>query len=150
MTVKQMWEAFLKVTPEAAGEEVEAWCYGGKNADQLAALTAVGIKTATSSAFPMYKATGEPLPCANAYSVLMRTDGRAVCVLYTTRVYVAPFREIGEVHAWREGEGDRSLDHWRRVHEAFFSECMEKEGLTFNEDTDVVCEEFTKVFPIVS
>ena len=26
----------------------------------------------------------------------------------------------------------------------------EKEGLTFNEDTDVVCEEFTKVFPILS
>ena len=78
MTVKQMWKAFLKVAPEAALQEVEAWHYSGKDADQLAELTVRGIKTATSSAYPMYAATGEPLPRANSYSVLTGTDGSAL------------------------------------------------------------------------
>ena len=150
MTVKQMWKAFLRVTPEAAGEEVEAWHYGGEHADQLAALTYLGIKTATSSAYPMYEATGEPLPRSGAYSVVMKTNGEAVCVVYTTRVYVVPFCDVSEEHAWREGEGDRSLLYWRRVHRDFFSTCMEKENLEFNETTGVVCEEFSRVFPTLS
>ena len=150
MTVKQMWEAFLRVTPEAADEEVEAWYYGGENADQLAALTYLGIKTATSSAYPLYEATGEPLPRSGEYSVVMKTNGEAVCIVYTTRVCVVPFCDVSKEHAWREGEGDRSLAYWRRVHREFFSACMEKEDLTFSEDTGVVCEEFTRVFPTLS
>lgn len=64
MTAKQMWKAFLKMTPTAAQEDVEAWYYTGTDADKLAELTAMGIKTATSSAYPMYEAVGEPLPRA--------------------------------------------------------------------------------------
>ena len=150
MTAKQMWEAFLKLTPEAAGEEVEAWHYGGKEANKLAELTARGIKTATSSAYPMYEATGEELPRSGVYSVVLGRNDKAMCVIYTTRVYVIPFREVSEQHARREGEGDRSLAHWRRVHEEFFSTCMEKEGLAFSEDMNVVCEEFTMVYPVLS
>ena len=150
MTAKQMWEAFLKIYPAAAGEEVEAWYYGGKNADHLAELTARGIKTATSSAYPMYEAQGEPLPQAGTYSVVMRKDGTAVCVVYTTKVYVVPYEAVSPEHAWREGEGDRSLGYWRTVHEAFFSESLEKVGLTFSRDTGVVCEEFTRVYPALS
>ena len=150
MTVKQMWKAFLRVTPEAAGEEVEVWHYGGERAEQLAALTYLGIKTATSSAYPMYEATGEPLPRSGAYSVVMKNNGEAVCVVYTTRVYVVPFCDVSEEHAWREGEGDRSLLYWQRVHREFFSTCMEKENLEFNETTGVVCEEFSRVFPTLS
>ena len=150
MTVRQMWKAFLKVTPEAAGEEVEAWCYGGKDADKLADLTLRGVKTATSSAYPMYTATGEPLPQAGTYSVVMRTNGEAVCVVYTSRVYVVPYREVSAEHAWREGEGDRSLAHWRKVHEAFFATDLAEAGLAFTDETGVVCEEFSRVFPVLS
>ena len=147
MTAKQMWEAYLKINPAAAREAVEAWHYGGESADKLAELTAMGIKTATSSAYPIYEAEGEELPRSGVYSVVLRTDGRAVCVVYTTRVYVVPFRDVSEEHAWREGEGDRSLTYWRKVHEEFFSTCLEKEGLAFVDDMGVVCEEFTRVYP---
>ena len=150
MTAKQMWKAFLKIAPEAAGYEAEAWCYGGDEADKLAELTARGRKTATSSAYPIYEAVGAELPRSGEYSVLMRRDGSAVCVVYTSNVYVVPYRDVSEHHAWREGEGDRSLTYWRKVHESFFSECMEKEGLAFNEDMGVVCEEFSRVFPPLS
>lgn len=82
--------------------------------------------------------------------MVLRPDGRAVCVVYTTRVYVVPFREVSAEHAWREGEGDRSLAHWRKVHEEVFSAVLEKQGLAFSEDMGVVCEEFTVVYPSLS
>ena len=150
MTAKQMWEAFLKITPSAAGETVEAWHYTTDQADHLALLTALGIKTATSSAYPVYETVGEELPRSGEYSIVMRKDGTAVCVVYTTRVYVVPFREVTADHAWREGEGDRSLAHWRKVHKEFFSTSMEKVGLSFSDDMGVVCEEFTRVYPVLS
>lgn len=150
MTAKKMWEAFLKIAPEAASQEVQSWHYSGKDADLLAELTVRGIKTATSSAYPVYQAVGEELPRPGEYSILTRSNGAAVCVIYTTHVYVVPYKDVSERHAWREGEGDRSLDHWRKVHYEFFSESLEKEGLAFNENMGVVCEEFSRVFPPLS
>ena len=64
MTAKQMWKAFLKITPSVSKQKFEAWCYGGTEPDKLAELTFNGIKTATSSAYPMYAAVGAALPCA--------------------------------------------------------------------------------------
>ena len=150
MTAKQMWKAFLKIAPEASGKEVDAWHYSGEDGDRLAELTARGIKTATSSAYPVYEAVGETLPQSGEYSVVTRRDGTAVCVVYTSKVYVIPYKDVSEAHAWREGEGDRTLSYWRKVHQAFFTECLEQQGLSFSEDMGVVCEEFSRVFPPVS
>ena len=50
-------------------------------------------------------------------------------------------------HAFREGEDDRSLASWRRAHEAFFTREMASIGRIFDENMNVVCEEFEKVFP---
>ena len=33
-----------------------------------------------------------------------------------------PFDEVSKEHAYKEGEGDRSLAYWRDVHEDFFAE----------------------------
>ena len=148
MTAQQMWKEFIQLHPEAAGGEMEAWCYGGEEADELARLTAEGIKTATASAYPLYALEGEKLPAEGAYSVILRTDETAVCIIRTDRVYVVPFRDISAEQAWREGEGDRSLAYWRRAHEAFFTQEMQQAGLKFSEDMPVVCEEFSVVYPL--
>ena len=42
----------------------------------------------------------------------------------------------------RPGEGDRSLEYWRNTHRRFFIEELCKDGLDFNEDMELVCEEF--------
>ena len=51
-------------------------------------------------------------------------------------------------HAFKEGEGDKSLAYWRQVHEEFFTEWMSEAGLTFTPDSKVVLEEFRKVYPL--
>jgi uncharacterized protein YhfF len=53
---------------------------------------------------------------------------------------------VSEEHAYKEGEGDRSLSYWREVHKRFFLPQMEEAGLSFTDDMLVVCEEFIKVF----
>ena len=140
MTAQEMWSA------SGIQAEYEAWAFGD-DPDTLAELVRTGAKTATASAYPFYELEGEELPKAGEYSVILDTRDEAVCIIRTTKVYVTPYREVTAEQAWKEGEGDRSLDYWHRVHEAFFRKELEAVGLTFTEDMGVVCEEFEVVYP---
>ena len=145
MTEREMWNAYINLHPEAASSKYEAWVYGDAP-DYLARLTVDGIKTATASVSAIYEIANELMPKAGDYSVVLWEDGSAACVIRTTRVYVIPYRDVSSEQAYKEGEGDRSLSYWRKVHKVFFSRELEAAGLTFSEDMDVVCEEFEVVF----
>ena len=108
-----------------------------------------GRKTATASAYPLYAPEDEPIPTAGEYSVILNSADEAVCIIRNTRVTIVPYREITAEHAFREGEGDRSLSYWRQVHEAFFTKDLAAFGLIFDENMPVVCEEFEVVFPLL-
>ena len=140
MTHQQMWQIFSRET--GADAPYEAWAFGD-NADTLAGLVLSGEKTATSSLLCWY--SPEELPTEGQYSVILDSCDRAVCVIRTTKVYTVPFDGVGADHARKEGEGDRSLDYWRRVHEAFFRK--ELGEIAFDPSMDVVCEEFIRIFP---
>jgi len=145
MTAQEMWERFVK-EKNIEDAEYDAWAFGD-DADKLADLVRCGIKTGTSSAYPLYEVENEPLPEASGYSVILDSKDEAVCIIENTKVYVVPFGEVSSDHAFKEGEGDRSLTYWRKVHEAFFTACMEGAGLTFDKNMKVVCEEFRVVYP---
>ena len=57
------------------------------------------------------------------------------------------FDQVTAEHAWKEGEGDRSLEYWRKVHEDFLRRELVAINRSFNGHTKVVCEEFEMVFP---
>ncbi len=144
MMAKDMWQLY------SAGENItadyEAWAFGDA-ADELARLTLAGIKTATASAHALYALSGEELPQAGEYSIILDSQGEAVCIIRTERVCTTPFDEVDENHAWKEGEGDRSLSYWRKVHRRFFRAELEAVGIAFDEKMLVVCEEFVQVYP---
>ena len=144
MTAKELWNEFVKENGPLDCE-YEAWAFG-VDADLLAQLVASGEKTATASAFPLYEVDGDPLPCAGEYSVILDSSDRAVCIIRTDKVTVVPFNQVTVEHAFREGEGDKSLDYWRDVHKKVFTEWMSESGLEFTEDMPVVCEEFSVVY----
>ena len=123
----------------------EAWEFGG-NPDKLAELVKDGIKTATCSALALYEAEKEPIPQPGDYSVILNSKGDAVCIIRTTRVYVTSFDEVSEDHAFKEGEGDRSLSYWRKVHEEFFTEELKEIRQPFDVRMKLVCEEFEVVY----
>lgn len=144
MTAQEMWRSFCLA--EKVSGEYQAWAYGD-DPDTLAELTLEGKKTATASAYPTYALEGEPLPQEGEYSVILNAREEAVCVIRTEKVTVCPFNQVGEEQAWKEGEGDRTLEYWRRVHRKFFSEELQTMGMVFDEEMPVVCEEFVRVFP---
>ena len=144
MTDLELWKEFSE---KHGIDDVgyEAWAFG-VDADKLAFLVANGEKTATASAYPLYEVDGEELPRENEYSIVLDSKENAVCIIRNVKVTVVPFCEVSAEHAYKEGEGDKSLKYWRDVHEKVFSEWMSEAGLVFTADMDVVCEEFEVVY----
>lgn len=105
-----------------------AWSFGAspEQADALLELVLSGVKTATASAAHDYAVTGrdaedEPIPVVGALGIVLDGAGRPRALIETTAVTLTTLDEVGEEHAYLEGEGDRSLTSWRETHERFFA-----------------------------
>lgn len=146
MNAEEMWIEYKKINGNIK-DEYEAWSFGIE-ADLLADLVIRGEKTATASAYPLYAIENEPLPNVGEYSIILDSENKAICVIQTTKVYIEEFNKISKNHAFKEGEGDKSLSYWIKCHKEFFTMCMNKAGKEFNENMKVVCEEFKVVFKI--
>ena len=144
MNAKEMWDAFSK-KHHPGTDQYEAWAFGD-DPDALAELVCRGTKTATASAYALYQIDNEPLPAVGDCSVILDSHGEARCIIRNTRVYIVPFDHVSADHAFKEGEGDRSLTHWRDVHKRFFTAELTAVGLSFSETMDVVCEEFEVIY----
>lgn len=120
MQASELWNQFVTEHPEYKNKSYEAWNYG-VDPDELAHLTKDGTKTATTSGHELYALEGEELPKENEYSVILDSNNQAVCIIKTTKVYVVPFNEVTADHAFKEGEGDRTLAYWKKVHTDFLS-----------------------------
>ncbi len=140
MTAQEMWEK------SGLQREFDSWSFGSAP-DELADLVVRGIKTATSSAFALYELEGEAVPKAGDCSVILDSQDNAVCIIRDVRVLVIPFNEMTPELAALEGEGDCSLQYWKKVHTDFFIQEMSSAGLEFTEDMKVVFEEFEVVWP---
>ena len=144
MNAQEMWNLYS--TKENITADYEAWAFGD-DPDKLAELVLSGVKTGTCSAHVWYELEGEVLPKEGEHSVILDSQDNAVCVIKTTKVYITPFDEVSETHAYKEGEGDRSLAYWRKVHQEFFTGELKEAGLVFDNKMKVVCEEFIRVYP---
>lgn len=138
MTAEEMWRL------SGLDGNYDAWAFGDAP-NKLAELVRKGIKTATCSAYVFYEIEGEEMPKAGDYSVVLDADGNAVCIIKTTKVYLTTFDQVSQDHAFKEGEGDRSLEYWKCVHKEFFTEELKTIGRKFNEKMKLVCEEFETV-----
>lgn len=145
MNAIEMWQSFQEENNIADSAKYDAWQFGVEP-DELARLVLEGTKTATASAYPLYEVDNEELPVVGEYSVILNSKDEAVCIIQVTKVFVVPFIEVDEHQAYQEGEGDRSLQYWRKIHEELFKKWLEEAGLTFDINTKVVCEEFKVVF----
>ncbi|MBQ3291815.1 MAG: ASCH domain-containing protein [Mogibacterium sp.] len=139
MTAEELWKK------SNISGTYEAWAFG-EASDKLADLVVQGIKTATCSAYDLYLINNEPLPQAGDYSVILNSREEAVCIIKTIKVTVTEFSKVSDEHAFKEGEGDRSLEYWRKVHVNFLTNELASVNKTFDENTKVVCEEFEVVY----
>ena len=139
MTSEELWKR------SGLNGTYEAWSFG-EAPDKLADLVLQGIKTATCSAYDLYLINNEPLPREGDYSIILNSNEEAVCIIKTLKVYVTAFNQVSDEHAYKEGEGDRSLEYWRKVHVKFLTNELASVHKSFIENTKVVCEEFEVMY----
>ncbi len=145
MTAQELWDVFEKLNPEI-NADFDAWQFGVE-ADTLAQLVIDGVKTATSSAYDLYEIDKEPIPKEGSYHIILNSRDEAVCLIKIIKVSFSPFNQVTQEHAFKEGEGDRTLDYWKQAHINFFTSLFEEYGLHFTTDKQVVLEEFEVIYP---
>ena len=75
--------------------------------------------------------------------MVLNGKNEPVCIIKNINVTILPFSEVTKEHAWKEGEGDRTLAYWRKVHAEFYKEAL---NIEFTEEKLVVYEEFEVIF----
>ncbi|QOW60178.1 ASCH domain-containing protein [Treponema pedis] len=145
--VKEFWNKFCDEKKLSKDVKYEAWGFGNTKemADELAELVNSNVKTATTSAYELYE-SGEHVPQVGEYNIILDGSGYPVCITQTKVVYIMPYYLITPEHAWHEGEGDRSYEYWRKVHDDFFYHEYKSMGKKFYEQAPMVCEVFEKIF----
>ena len=143
--VETFWGEYALATDTDAG--YEAWAFGDDGhpelADQLALLVRDGPKRATTGLVEEYEREDEPFPTVGSHHVILDSQGDPVCIIVTTGVDTQRLGDVDAEFAWTEGEGDRSLDYWRRAHVDYWASI----GIATDDDTQVVLERFDKVWP---
>jgi len=147
--VRTMWEDYHRSIGKIPPKKpvTEYFCDSRKDADELAELVDRGIKKATASSLWTLEKTDAPVRKIGDVFLITNWSGEAVCIVRITKVTIKPYSEITEAKARREGEGDKSLAYWRRMHQGYFERDLARFGLEFDESMPVVFEDFEKVYP---
>ena len=117
-----------------------------QDANECAELVKTGVKRATSHSLLGLQHRKKPLPKIGDFIVVTDWEGNAQCIVRTTKVTLKPFFAIDSEHAQREGEGDKSLGNWKKVHWEFYKKELEHFDRVPTESMIIVCQEFEMVF----
>ena len=128
MTPQEMWNAYKKINP-SIGDEIDAWAFGVE-ADLFGRFGFKRRKTATAQPMIFIQLITNPSTRRDLWYHLDSQD-RAVCIVEITKVSVQPFHQVSADHAFKEGEGDKSLAYWRQVHGGLFRRVAERSRTDF-------------------
>ncbi len=148
--VERFWAEFCSSSKEIdPATPYQVWHFGNTRemARELADLVLSGRKTATASSANMNELHPEDEPRPHGYSVVTDFDGEPMCVIQTSEIRHLPFDDVDAEFAADEGEGDLSLEYWRRVHRDYFAEEAKRHDFAFDERSLICCERFTLLFP---
>ena len=148
-SARNMWGDYLDQHLENAFHESPKtihFCNNEQDANECAKLVKQGVKRATSHSLLALQNRNEPLPKIGDFLVVTDWEGTAQCIVETTKVTLKPFFAIDTEYANSEGEGDKSLDHWKKTHWDYYTTELKKFEREPRESMIVVCQEFEKVF----
>ena len=149
-SVKMFWAKFCQENPNVPIETpYQVWFFGNSSemAQELTKLVISGKKIATASLLAVNQLKPEIAPIDDGYSVVTDFEGNPKCIIQTTEIRYLSFAEVDAEFAFDEGEGDKSLRFWCRVHHDFFTKDAAENSVEFNEKSIVACERFKLLFP---
>jgi hypothetical protein len=146
--ITRFWNEVRQQFPHLSIKPPPAWAFGAnaQQADELLQLVLEGRKTATASTFWDYETNNESLPTSGELHIILDGSRQPQAVIEITAVNIVPFIEVTAQHAYAEGEGDRSLDFWRKAHQEFWNTYAENPR-GFDPAMPVVCESFLLIYP---
>ncbi|MDH3697510.1 MAG: ASCH domain-containing protein [Flavobacteriaceae bacterium] len=150
-SARNIWGDYLDKHLEYAFSEepkVTHFCDNEKDANACLKLVLAGKKKATSHSLLGLQHREEVLPKIGDFTIITDWEGKAKCIVRTTAVKMKPFFSVSEDYAQREGEGDGSLEYWKKTHWDYYLRELEAFGRVPRESMIVVCEEFEKVYPV--
>ncbi len=149
--IETYWQKFLSALPSDSPYRSksyisEGWGDGPEMANELGALIAQGLKTGTCSALWEWEAEGKTPTQVGEITVALDGRGEPLCIVETVDVSIRKYNEVDADFARAEGEGDLSLEYWRKAHKNFFTRVLAKFDREFSEDMPLVCERFRVIY----
>lgn len=114
--------------------------------DGLLALYLAGRKTAGSSVLEDYVLAGDRPPAVGNFWILLSSTAQPSCILRTDKVVKHAFKDVFADIAIAEGEGDLSLEYWRKAHSEIWLPLIHQWGVSDIADATVITEYFTVVY----
>ena len=148
-SARNMWGDYLDKHLEDAFHEapqVIHFCDNETDANTCAELVKNGIKNAKTDSLLGLQYRNEPLPKIGDFKVVTNWKGEAKCIIQLTSVKLKPYFSIDASYAQLEGEGDKSLEYWKKARWDYYTRELEPFGRVPRESMILVCQEFERIF----
>ncbi len=148
-SARNLWGDFLDAHLEFASKDapkVVRFYDNEQDANMCVDLICKETKRVVSHSLMGFQHRNEPLPKIGEFSVVMDWNGNAKCVIRTSSVKLVPFFAVREELARLEGEGDKSLEHWKKSHWSYFSRELAQFGKVPRESMIVVFQGIEMLF----
>lgn len=150
MNEKQLlfWQQYVEsINNEVDDFYVEAAMAGDESiTDKLLELYLSGKKTAGTGLVKDYYAHDEDIPHVGNHWIILDSKEIPRCIVKTVSVELHRFGDVPERIAIAEGEGDLSIEYWKKEHKRFFTPFLEDLDITNLENEEVVTEFFELVY----
>lgn len=146
--ITNYWKEFQRGNPEyndVTEPQHFYFCDNQKDADECAELTVNKIKQATSTSVWWYEKYNENLPEIGDLGIVTDWNGNPKAIIQTENVEIVKFKDITPKYAEIEGEGDKSLEYWNKVHWEYYKREMEEFQEFPSEEMKIVCEIFKTI-----
>jgi 5-formyltetrahydrofolate cyclo-ligase len=114
--------------------------------DGLIALYLNGKKTAGSSVLEDFQTAGDPVPKIGNYWIMLNSKSEPQCIAKTIHIVTCKFKDVPIDIAVAEGEGDLSLEYWRKVHSELYHPYLKDWGIKVIDDATIITEFFEIVY----
>lgn len=148
-SVEILWNNYIADNPENKNMAIPIsfyFCDNEIDADDCAELVVKGIKRATATSLWWYGKNNEPLPRIGDKYIVTDWNGNAKAIIETIKIEQVPYNKITSEFAEIEGEGDKSLEYWKKVHKEYYTREMKAFNEQFDENMIIVCEHFKTVY----
>lgn len=148
--ITNFWEEFqLENSSYKTFDEPNAFyfCDNKNDADDCAELALKKIKQATSPSVWWFEKNNIDIPEIGDLAIVTNWDNEPKAIIKTKKVAIVKFEDIKASYAFIEGEGDRSLAYWKKVHWEYYTNEMKEFGEQATEEMEIVCEYFETIWP---